>query len=403
MADLIPAPDLEIRDEERLAAEAIGYISGPHSVARIDSQIEMLQTLRALVESNTLALPVCAELTNANPSSPHTVFIEAMSWLLAQIAWRINLLPKRDQIEFARLFKIELREARPARATLRLFIDPPEGEDFTLPEGTEFAVADGSIIFKATAQTVVPFAELAEFITVEVERTVSGETVLAPNTITRIITPIAWLEFVTNPEAVSSGSNDESIEEALERARNYQQRGERWVSTRDLEQAILEDVLLGSGIVRAFPFVSAGDFSTSRPGHTTVIVMTKQGEPVDQLSRQGINAVLEEAVGNQFVYVLDPIYITFNVTADVRLRAGATQTATGKAIETNLKAFYAASRENFGRGILRSEVITVIEGSPGVDRIVAQPAGPILASPEADVRLDPWQLPNLMAITINFV
>lgn len=214
---------------------------------------------------------------------------------------------------------------------------------------------------------------------------------------------IAWVEEVTNLEAVNSGSKDEAVEEALERARNYQQRSERIVSTRDLENAILEDALLGNAIVKAFPFVVAGDFSASAPGHTTVVVMTKAGDAISTEQRWAINTMLEQLVGNQFVYVLDPLYVNFNVTANVRLTSGATQTATLAAIETNLRAFYAAKRENFGRPILRSEVIAVIEGTTGVDRIEAQQSGAILASPATDVKLDPWQLPKVVTVQMTVV
>ena len=65
------------------------------------------------------------------------------------------------------------------------------------------------------------------------------------------------------------------------RARNYQRRSERIVSKRDLEDAIYEEVLMRSGIVKAFPFVEEGDWDgDAKPGHTTVIVMTATGLPV---------------------------------------------------------------------------------------------------------------------------
>lgn len=44
--NLIPSPDLDLRDEERLAAEAIARVSGGLTVSRIDQQIEILRELR---------------------------------------------------------------------------------------------------------------------------------------------------------------------------------------------------------------------------------------------------------------------------------------------------------------------------------------------------------------------
>jgi uncharacterized phage protein gp47/JayE len=402
VADLIPAPDLEIRDEEHLAAEAIGRTSGPLTVSIIDSQIESLRRLRDLVAGDTLAPPICPELTNANPSAPHTVTLEAFAWLLAFIARRINQFPKRDQIEFARLFKIELRDASPAQTTLRFFVEPPNGVDVTVPLGTQVSTEDGTVVFETTVELVITFGNASG--DVEARNTLIGPTLLAPDVLVKMVDPIAWVESVTNPDAVDSGGDEESIEAALERARSYQRRGERLVSTRDFEEAILQDALSGSGIVKGFPFVALGDFDgASKPGYSTIVVMTSNGNAIDELARHSINALLEQRVGNQVIAISDPIYVTFNVVATVRLTSGAPQSGTLAMIETNLRSFYKASEGNFGRDIKRSEVIAVIEGTQGVDRIESIPNGPIIDSPLADVSLRPWQLPKVVAVTLSVV
>lgn len=401
MPDLIPAPDLEIRDPEQLAAEAIGYTSGGLTLARIDAQIEERLKLRDLVESGALDPPICPELTNANPSAPHTVILEAQAWLLFQIAYRINQLPKRDQIAFARLFKIELREAAAASTLLEFTVDPPNGVNVTIPVGTKVATSDGKYVFETTEERVVIFPNPTGL--VPAQNTVAGSTLLAPDTLTVIIDSIAWVESVTNPEAIDGGNDDEAIEEALERARSYHRRGERLVSTQDFEDAILYDVLRGRGIVRGFPFVLNGAFGFRRVGHSTFIVMTANGNPISASDKQAINTVLEQRVGNQFIYISDPIFVTFDVAVNVKLIQGAPIDATKAAIEARLRAFYAADRSNFGRKIVRSEIITVIEGTPGVDRIESAPSGPILASPITDVRLESWELPKLVTVTVNAV
>lgn len=402
MADLIPAPDLEIRNDEQLAAEAIARTSGGLSAEILNFQIERLRKTLALVESGALSSPICPELTNANPSAPHTVTLEAQGWLLAQMAYRINQFPKRDQIEFARLFNIELREAEPATTILEFAVAPPNGVDVTIPLGTQVSTADGKIVFETTERRVVEFGEPAGL--VPARNLAAGSLLLAPDQLIKMIDPIAWVDSVTNPEAIDGGSDNEAVEEALERARSYQRRGERLVSTLDFEEAILQDVLRGNGIVKGFPFVVLGDFSTpARAGHSAFIVMTRNGNPISASAKQALNSILEQRVGNQFIYISDPIYVGFNVSAKVRLTAAASQNATLTAIEGNLRRFYAPDRANFGRDILRSEIITVIEGTSGVDRIIADSVGPILASPVADVKLDPWQLPKIVDVSLNVV
>ena len=402
MTDLIPAPVLEIRDEEQLAAEAIARTSGGLSIGIINSQIEERRRILQLIQSGALDAPVCPEMTNANPSSPHTVALEAQAWLLSQMAYRINKLPKRDQIEFARLFKVELRQSEPATAVLEFSVAPPNGVDVTVPPGTQIATEDGKVVFQTTAQLTIPFGNPTG--QAAAKNTVAGATLLAPGKLTRMVDAIAWVDSVTNPEAIDGGNNDEEVEEALERARSYQRRGERLVSTLDLEEAILHDVLRGNGIVRGFPFVSLGDFSSpAKPGHTTVVVMTRNGNPISAADKQAINSILEQRVGNQFIYISDPMYVQFNVSVKARLFSNASTGAARAAIESALRTFYAPGRESFGRPILRSEIIALVEGTRGVDRIVSESEGPILASPSADVKLDPWQLPKLVSVAVNIV
>lgn len=158
--------------------------------------------------------------------------------------------------------------------------------------------------------------------------------------------------------------------------------------------------------MRGFPFVVLGDFGGSRrPGHSTFVVMTRNGNPISAGDKQALNSILEQRVGNQFIYISDPIYVSFNVTATVKLKNASPQAneATKTAIEANLRDFYAPERENFGRRIARSEIIAVVEGTRNVDRIISDPNGPILASPLVDVPLDPWQLPKLLTVTLTAI
>lgn len=399
MAELIPSPDLDVRDEELLAAQAIARVAGGLTVERIDGQIETLRKLRAMVESGTLAPAVCPELTNTNPSAPHTVLLETQGWLLAQVARRINQLPVRDQIEFARMFGITLRDATAATTTLRFTVAAPLNTDVTIPAGTRVKDADGLITFETSAELVIPFGDVTGDVAAICTET--GAQLLAPGVLTVLVDPIAFVESVTNLAPVDSGSDAETVEEALERARNYQRRGERLVSALDIEDAVLEEVLQGSGIVRAFPFVASGNFAERKPGHTTLVVMTNAGNAVSDEKKEAIRVLLEQAVGNQFIYLIDPNFIDFNVTATLKLSGLISQTATLAGVESNLRNFYAARAGNFGRQISRSEIIYVIEGSNGVTRIASDADGPILTSPAADIEVAPYELPRLVNVTLN--
>ncbi len=395
---LIPVPVLDDRNDEQLAAQAIARATGVLDPARIDADIRKLTELKLLIQAGALPPAICSELTNANPSSPHTVLLEAFAWLCGQQQYKINQLPIRDQIEFHRLFNIELREATNATTTLRFTSDGQN--EATIPEGTEVSTADGTIVFTTDEELVIPADP--ENITGEVTATctVAGVQLLSPNTLTEMQDVIAFVAGVANPASVDSGTDAETIEQALTRARNYQRRGERLVSARDLEEVILEEILLGAGIVKAFPFVMAGDFSALnyvKAGHTTVIVMTPAGNAFSDAVKAYITDTMQQAIGSQFIYVSDPQYVAFTVEANVKLEGLTPQSTVLAAIERRLRDFYAPKKGNFGRRILRSEIIAIIEGTPGVDRIQSDGEGPIVQSPSADLTVEPYQMPKLNA------
>ncbi len=403
---MIEYPDLEIRNEDQLAAAAIARVSGGLTEEIVRAQIREREEMLTLLAGG-LIVPLCPELTNANPSAPHTVLLEAFAWLLAQMAWRINQIPQQNLIAFANLFGIAPRAATTAETILRFTVDAPVGTNVTIPAQTQVSDADGVYVFETVAAVVVPGGTLTAM--VKARRVIVGHTLLAPNVLTELIDNVAFVAAVTNPAAIDSGTETEGLESTLQRVKRYQRRGERIVSTKDLEDAILNDALDGNGVVRAFPFVENGQFGSAaekyfiyKPGHTTVIVMTSNGGTIDSIATAKIGALLEQAVGNQFIYVVNPHFVEFDVEVNVRLNTGSPSGAILKAVEQNLRKFYSPSREQFGRAIYRSEIIAVIEGTNGVDRIESDGVQ-ILASPLVDTKTREFELPRLVNVVIHVV
>lgn len=398
-------PVLDIRDEEQLAADAIAYTSGALTVERIERQMEIQRRLREMVAAGRVQQPICPELTNANPSSPHTVLLEAQAWLIGQVTRRLNAVPLQNVIEFHRLFGIEPRPATHATAQLKFTVQAPPGTQVIIPAGTRVSTDEDDetgLVFATDADLAITAEDVEGRVSATCTR--PGPVVLAPHTLTTLVDTVAFVDSVTNPDVVDSGSDAETVEQALARARSYQRRGERIVSTRDLEEAILYDALGGEGIVRAFPYVRDGDWANQYVGHTTVIVMTRNGNPVSDEIKTRINSLLEQLVGNQFIYVKDPIYRAFDVEANVRLEGLTTQAAVLARVEQNLRDFYSVSAAKFGRAVLRAEIIQMIEATPGVDRIMpVASAGPILISPASDIDIAPYELAQLRNVTLHVV
>lgn len=400
---LIEVPILDSRNEEQLAAEAAARLSDPTSPS------------------------YCPELTNHNPGSPHMAILEVMAWLLGQQAYLFNQFPERDLRAFLRVLGIEMRDATPATTTLRFTVAAPTGSEVVIPKGTTIATADGETIFETSQELVIPAPQSSGVVSATC--TVTGAIQLAANSLTTQQDFVAYVTSVTNEAAIDSGTDAETIAQATERARRYLRRGERLVSTDDIESAILDEALLGNGIVRAFPFVPAGAWRERRAGHTTVVAMTRAGAPLSEEQSEAISLLMAQLVGNQYVHIVAPVYVDFKIEATVKILGGPLYATTPALIEANLRAHYSAKAENFGRDILRSEIIAIIEGTSGVDRLVpmkalnpgvevepqpltgGSPGGtqsptylsPILAAPRGDRQLAPYELPRIEGVEINVV
>lgn len=402
---MIEYPDLEIRNEDQLVAEAVSRTSGGLTVEIVEAQIRERQEMLKFVAAG-LAAPICPELTNANPSTSHTVLLEAMGWLLAQQGYRFNQIPAQNHIAFANLFKIETRPATAAETFLRFTTDAPSNTDVTIPAGTQVSDESEIYIFETVTATTIPGGTTTADILAR--RMVARHTLLAPNALVKLRDSIAFVAAVTNTSFIDSGTELESLDATLERVRQYQRRGERIVSVQDLEEAILSEALLGNGIVKAFPYI-AGDLSDPefdgtipQLGQTTVVAANSDGSRIDDVTRERVNDLIEQVVGNQFIYLADPLFVEFNIEAEILLDAAQTANNVIAAVEKNLRNFYSLAKGNFGRPIFRSEIIAVLEGTDGVNRIVPQ-AESILIAPVADVQTPIWKLPKLVNITINAI
>ena len=353
-------------------------------------------------------IPACPELTNANPSSQHTVLLEQFGIALYYQAYLLNQLPVRDQIAFANLFVEGPRAALKATTTLRFTSDGQH--DATVPAGTQVSIPDGSIVFATTEDLVIPADPDALTGDVAAEAMIAGPILLSDSTLTKLSDPIAFISEVANPDPVDSGAVAETVDQALQRARSFQRRGRRLVTVQDIEDFVLDEVMQGVGIVKVFPFIREGDFTAQHAGHTSIVAMTPNGHGVSDEIEAAIYAGLGQMIGSQFAYVLtphdlpsvvDPLFVTFSVTATIRIDSISSEVAAKAAAERRLRDFYAVKTGNFGRAILRSEIIAVIEGTPGVDRIVSDPDGPIVETPGADLDVAVYQLPKLEDVTLT--
>ena len=293
----------------------------------------------------------------------------------------LNLLPEKVRIEFANLF-VEMWDATAATTTLQFTASGAQA--VTVPVGTQVKTADGKYVFVTDAEITIADPSVNAVGTVAAHRTETGPTLLAPNSLVELAEPITNIASVTNPAQVDSGTEAETVAAALVRAINYVRRGERWVSAQDAEEGILDDVLFGNGIVKAFDRVKYPSWEIVSPGYTTIVVMTKAGNQVSNEIQAAIQERLKQRVGYIEFTIIGPQYADFNVLGTFVPDGLTSSDALKAAAERRLRDFYALSARNFGMRINRSDVIRIADLS-----------GLILTEPVADIPTARYALPRL--------
>ena len=191
-----------------------------------------------------------------------------------------------------------------------------------------------------------------------------------------------WLAGITNLLPASGGTAAETVDQATGRALTRLAQSRRAVTLADYEALALETPGVRSARVAARANLHPGFPCYTAPGVITVIVLPTlpAGRPAPSSGlRQAVAAYLNRrrVLGTR-VEVVGPIYREVGVRATVRARAGVNLADLQQRIVTNLNLFFdplTGGPEGdgwpFGRDVYRSEVLQVVDETPGVDHVLS--------------------------------
>lgn len=98
------------------------------------------RTFEDLVQECVLRIPrYCPEWTNYNPGDPGITLIELFSWLVKQMLFRFNQVPRRHYVAFLELLGIRLQPPTPAHADLTFYLVKAQDSPLQISANTEVA------------------------------------------------------------------------------------------------------------------------------------------------------------------------------------------------------------------------------------------------------------------------
>ncbi len=230
------------------------------------------------------------------------------------------------------------------------------------------------------------------------------------NTVTSLVRALSYIDAVANPLPASGGSDRESVEEAKSRAPYTIKSRDRAVTAEDFEMLALR---ASTSLARA---KSVPD--RSNRGQVTLVLIPKAETRIDDLTRRLLpsNEILryikryldDRRLVGTVVNVVKPRYKDLSIKVTLLRRTVGSSDRLRREIELKLRRFLhplVGGKDGkgweFGRPVLKSDLIHHIEEIPGVDGVDALEIRDELKDVAVEhVRVDDDELPFLIHVNI---
>jgi len=231
-----------------------------------------------------------------------------------------------------------------------------------------------------------------------------------PDTLTSLSRALAYIDSVTNPIAAAGGSDRESVAEAKERAPYTIKSRDRAVTAEDFEMLALR---ASTSLARARCVPDRG-----QRGGVTLVVVPKAETGAEDLSRRLVpsNEILryvkryldERRLVGTLLNVVKPSYVELSLKVALLRRTIGVSDRLRREIEERLRRFLhplVGGRDGkgwpFGRAVLKTELIHLVEEVPGVEGVDSVEMRDELKGVHVEqIRIDPDELPHLVHVHI---
>ena len=225
------------------------------------------EDLRTQMLRRTLAASG-GQLTDTSRGSVLAALAEGQVFAIAELLYFLNMLPEATALEVFRLAGIQRQPGTKATGTLSFLLVTTLPEAFTVPQG--YVVSQGPLSYELTETLFIPAGYLEASAKVRAVTEGTGSNLPAYG-FNQTNTGLTYCRVIYNTEAITGGSDLETLEALVQRSQVAIRTRDTLVSLSDYETEAVS--LLGPGVAKAVPFLSANR-TTEAPAQVHVFLVT---------------------------------------------------------------------------------------------------------------------------------
>lgn len=327
--------------------------------------------------------------------------LEAQALVAVETIFALNRLPQAVAIRQAALAGVVRSEG--AYATASVTVTMADSAGHTLPAGTRLRLVTGTdpVTFALAADLVVPPGSTSGTGAVTASTVGIAANGVAIGTPLSLLDSVFYVDAVTLATTPTGGADPEGVDEWLARAgQRFARLSSVLVLPAHFVAAALEDVRVSRARVvdRYDPTIGTG-VPGDHLGHVTVAVSGSGGAALSGPVKAEIRSALAALTrADLAVHVVDPTITSVAVTVTVTALPDFTAAAVVANVTAALTAYLSPDTWGWGSTVYRNELIALIDGAAGVDRVVS------LSVPAADVALSgvaPLASAGAISVTVS--
>jgi len=252
-------------------------------------------------------------------------------------------------------------KADSATVVLKFSLDVALDFDYAIPQGAEVETKDGLFIFETINAAILKAGELDIEIESICQSSGSAGNDYAVGSINNLITPLGHISAVLNITISAGGADDENADNLRERIRqapekfsNAGSRGAYKYHTLSAHQSIIDIAVLSPspGVVQIYPLTSSGN-----PNEEILSIVQ------EYLNDDKIRPLTD------YVQVLSPEKIEFEITANIVLYTDADETSVMTIINARLNEYKKSLAKKLGKDVIHTQIISVLNNIYGVFKV----------------------------------